>query len=151
MCIFKKKKKKPTIEIPELPKFIEGEEIDDFERNVMVLIQAYRKSKGLKTIPNNKILNRIAIDHSEDMAFVKKASHDDFPRRSRQCMNFANAKSMKEIVASGYGTAQGVVKGWLKSDGHRKAIEWKEAKEYGISIEKGTNNQLYYTVIFISK
>ena len=46
MCIFKKKKKKPTIEIPELPKFIEGEEIDDFERNVMVLIQAYRKSKG---------------------------------------------------------------------------------------------------------
>ena len=100
------------------------------------------------------------------MAFVKKASHDDFPRRSLQCMNFANAKSMKEIVAGGYGTAKGVVgkepiidgiiqlkegTGWLGSDGHRKAIEWKEAKEYGISIEKGTNNQLYYTVIFIKK
>ncbi len=151
MCIFKKTKKKPTIEIPELPKFIEGEEIDDFEMNVIALIHDYRESKGLILLTNNTFLNRIAIDHSKDMAFGKKASHDDFPRRSRQCINFANAKSMKEIVAGGYGTAQGVVKGWLKSDGHRKAIEWKEAKEYGISIEKGTNNQLYYTVIFIKK
>lgn len=153
MCIFKKKKKKPTIEIPELPKFIEGEEIDDFEYEVMTLLLFHRKSKGLKlnSIRNNTLLNRIATIHSKYMAKAKKASHDDFPERDRNCRVYTQAKSMKEIVAGGYGTAPGVVKAWLKSSGHRKAIEWKEAKEYGISIEKGTNNQLYYTVIFIKK
>ena len=155
MCIFKKKKKKPTIEIPELPKFIEGEKLDNFEQDVIDLILDHRRNKGYTSFKpnfkNNTLLNRVATIHSKYMAKEKKASHDGFPNRDLQCRVYAQAKSMKEIVAGGYGTAQGVVNAWLKSDGHRKAIEWKQAKEYGISIEKGLDNRFYYTVIFISK
>ena len=150
MCLFRKKKQ-PKEEIPQLPEFIEGESIDDFEENVIGLIQIQRESKGLKLVKENSMLNRIATIHSKHMASEKKASHHNFPWRDNQCRVYANAKKVKEIVAGGYGTAIGVVKAWLNSEEHRKAIEWKEAKEYGISIEKGSDNRFYYTVIFISK
>ena len=164
MC-FLRRKKKPKEELPELPDFIEGEEINGFEAHVIDLIQEHRKSIKLKVLGNNKMLNRIVTIHSKHMAYEKKASHSKFPERDYKCRVYTNAKKVKEIVAGGYGTAHGVVghkqfknkygkiekKGWLGSDAHCKAIEWKQAKEYGISIEKGTNNQLYYTVIFISK
>lgn len=150
MC-FLKRKKKPKVEIPQLPDFIEGEGIDYFEGEVISLIKAHRKSKGLKSLRNNLLLNKIATIHSKHMASNKKASHSKFPERDYKCRVYANAKKVKEIVAGGYGTAKGVVNGWLKSEAHRKAIEWPEAKEYGISIEQDANNRNYYTVIFISK
>ncbi len=149
MCFLRKKK--PKIEIPQLPDFIEGQEIDSFELEVIRLIHDYRLSKDLILAVNNTLLNRIATIHSKHMASNKKASHDNFPERDYKCRVYANAKKVKEIVAGGYGTAKGVVNGWLKSEAHRKAIEWNEAKEYGISIERGADNRFYYTVIFISK
>ena len=164
MC-FLRRKKKPKEEIPQLPDFIEGESIDDFEAHVIDLIQEHRTSIKLSVLGNNKMLNRIATIHSKHMASENKASHKDFPERDYKCRIYANAKKVKEIVAGGYGTAKGVIgkepyidengelieKGWLGSELHRKAIEWKKAKEYGISIEKGSDNRFYYTVIFISK
>ena len=133
----------------------------------MNLIHNRRKANALRLVRNNTLLNRIATIHSKHMAKAKKASHDNFPERDRNCRIYAHSKSMKEIVAGGYGTAKGVLgkepivgatgiileegTGWIGSEKHKKVIEWKEAKEYGISIEKGTNNQLYYTVIFIKK
>jgi uncharacterized protein YkwD len=65
--------------------------------------------------------------------------------------NNANAKKVGENVAYGYGTAEGVVNGWLNSPAHKKIIETEEYTHFGISTEKDSSNRNYFTQIFISR
>ena len=148
-------KELPKVEIPPLPDYIEGEKTDNYEFDVMKEIIEYRKMMFLMRdntdLIQDRTLNRIATSHSKFMAKNEEASHKNFPRRSMWCRRYADAKQSKEIVAGGYGTPKGVFNGWYNSEGHNKVMRWAEATHYGVSVEKGLNNHLYYTVIFIKK
>jgi uncharacterized protein YkwD len=85
------------------------------------------------------------------MIEVGQISHDNFAERAQTLMTEAGAKTVGENVAYGFSTAEGVVKGWLNSDGHRKIIENPDYTHFGISMETSSDSRNYFTNIFIKK
>ncbi|MFZ3273609.1 MAG: CAP domain-containing protein, partial [Lutibacter sp.] len=89
--------------------------------------------------------------HTDYMIEVGAISHDNFAERAQILMEQAGAKTVGENVAYGFSTAEGVVNGWLNSEGHRKIIENPDYTHFGISTDSNTENRNYFTNIFIKK
>ena len=121
------------------------------ESEIVSLVNAHRTSLGLKALNTLNIISGVADGHTDYMIEVGQVSHDNFAQRSQTLMSEAGAKSVGENVAYGYSTAEGVVKGWLNSDGHRKIIENPDYTHFGISMETSADNRNYFTNIFIKK
>jgi uncharacterized protein YkwD len=121
------------------------------ESEIVSLVNAHRTSLGLKALNTLNIVSGVADGHTDYMIEVGQVSHDNFAQRSQTLMSEAGAKSVGENVAYGYSTAEGVVKGWLNSDGHRKIIENPDYTHFGISMETSADNRNYFTNIFIKK
>jgi uncharacterized protein YkwD len=121
------------------------------ESEIVSLVNAHRTSLGLNALSTLNIVSGVADGHTDYMIEVGQVSHDNFAQRAQTLMNEAAAKSVGENVAYGYSTAEGVVKGWLNSDGHRKIIENPDYTHFGISMETSADNRNYFTNIFIKK
>jgi uncharacterized protein YkwD len=121
------------------------------ESEIVSLVNAHRTSLGLKALNTLNIVSGVADGHTEYMIEAGQVSHDNFAQRAQTLMSEAGAKTVGENVAYGFSTAEGVVKGWLNSDGHRKIIENPDYTHFGISMETSTDNRNYYTNIFIKK
>jgi uncharacterized protein YkwD len=121
------------------------------ESEIVALVNAHRTSLGLNALSTLNIVSGVADGHTDYMIEVGQVSHDNFAQRAQTLMNEAAAKSVGENVAYGYSTAEGVVKGWLNSDGHRKIIENPDYTHFGISMETSADNRNYFTNIFIKK
>ncbi len=121
------------------------------ESEIISLVNAHRTSLGLNALSTLNIVSGVADGHTDYMIEVGQVSHDNFAQRAQTLMNEAAAKSVGENVAYGYSTAEGVVKGWLNSDGHRKIIENPDYTHFGISMETSADNRNYFTNIFIKK
>lgn len=122
-----------------------------FESEIVSLVNAHRTSLGLNALNTLNIISGVADGHTDYMIEAGAPSHDNFAQRSQTLMSEAGAKSVGENVAYGYSTAEGVVKGWLNSDGHRKIIENPDYTHFGISMETSADNRNYFTNIFIKK
>ncbi|MDP3357866.1 MAG: CAP domain-containing protein [Lutibacter sp.] len=123
----------------------------DIESEIVSLVNAHRSSLGLNTLNTLNIVSGVADGHTNYMIEVGQISHDNFAQRAQTLMSEAGAKTVGENVAYGFNTAEGVVKGWLNSDGHRKVIENPDYTHFGISMEKNSDNRNYFTNIFIKK
>ncbi|HSQ47736.1 MAG TPA: CAP domain-containing protein [Lutibacter sp.] len=121
------------------------------ESEIVSLVNAHRTSLGLNALNTLNIVSGVADGHTDYMIEVGQVSHDNFAQRAQTLMNEAAAKTVGENVAYGYSTAEGVVKGWLNSDGHRKIIENPDYTHVGISMETSADNRNYFTNIFIKK
>jgi uncharacterized protein YkwD len=121
------------------------------ESEIVSLVNAHRTSLGLNALSTLNIVSGVADGHTDYMIEVGQVSHDNFAQRAQTLMNEAAAKTVGENVAYGYSTAEGVVKGWLNSDGHRKIIENPDYTHFGISMETSADNRNYFTNIFIKK
>jgi uncharacterized protein YkwD len=121
------------------------------ESEIVSLVNAHRASLGLNALNTLNIVSSVAEGHTDYMIEVGQVSHDNFAQRSQTLMSEAGAKSVGENVAYGYSTAEGVVKGWLNSDGHRKIIENPDYTHFGISTDSNIDNRNYFTNIFIKK
>ena len=122
------------------------------ESEILVLINEHRNDLGLSTLKPLNIVSSTAISHTEYMIQAGHISHDGFSERSRNLMDKANAKLVGENVAYGYSSAQGVVNGWLNSEGHKAVIENPKYTHFGISTEAcATTGRNYFTQIFINK
>jgi len=126
-------------------------EYSQMESEILDLVNKHRESKGLSELIPLNIISSVADSHTTYMIDEGAISHDNFPQRSQNLMSKANAKTVGENVAYGYGTAQGVVNGWLNSDGHRKVIENASYTHFGISTECNMEGRNYFTHIFIDK
>ena len=125
-------------------------ESSSFENEILVLINEYRKSINLPAI---KVLNLIkvpAFEHTLYMIARDQLSHDQFTTRANYLVEKANIISAAENVASGYGTAESVVKGWIASEGHRKNIEG-DFNYFNVVARKNSKGNWYYTNIFVKK
>lgn len=123
----------------------------DIESEIVSLVNAHRTSMGLSTLNTLNIISGVADGHTDYMIEAGIISHDNFTQRAQTLMDEAGAKSVGENVAYGFITAEGVVKGWLNSDGHRKVIENPDYTHFGISMGTNTENRNYFTNIFIKK
>lgn len=94
---------------------------------------------------NDKLL-QIAKQHAEYMNNNNRLSHIGINNHSlserAQSINY-NAKYIGENIAYGYNTVEGVMSGWLKSNGHRRNITKEDYIDCGFS-----KVGLYWCAIF---
>ena len=121
------------------------------ELEILDLVNAHRESIGLTALKPLDLVSGVAEGHTNYMIESGEISHDNFPSRSEILMKNTNAKAVGENVAYGYGSAEGVVNGWLNSEGHRKVIENPCYTYFGISTECNLQGRNYFTHIFINK
>lgn len=119
------------------------------ELEVLDLVNKHRNSNGLPPLKRLNSISMVAESHSNYMAKTGIVSHENFPKRSQELMDSINAKSIGENIGFGFGTAEGILKAWLKSDSHKKIIENPTYTHFGISIKQNNEMRNYFTNIFI--
>tara|TARA_Y100000815_G_scaffold259218_1_gene269426 strand:- start:2530 stop:3033 length:504 start_codon:yes stop_codon:yes gene_type:complete len=122
---------------------------NDFAQEVLAEINTYRSSIGLNSLAMNNDPKVQALNHTKYMASLNKISHDNFFQRS-DYLKSKGAVKVSENVAFGYYTAQEVVQAWLKSPGHKAAIEG-DFTHTGISVVENDRGVPYFTQIFVKK
>jgi uncharacterized protein YkwD len=122
------------------------------EAEIVTLVNAHRKSKGLAEMQSNNIIATEARVHSANMANSKAAfGHDGFDTRLNKISSaLGGIKGGAENVASDYILATSVMNGWLNSSQHKANIEGNY-NLIGVGVAKNSNGKLYYTQLFISK
>lgn len=123
----------------------------EIENKILTLVNEHRETLGLTSLSTLNIISSVADSHTDYMIETGEISHDNFNQRAEILMNNADAKSVGENVAYGYNSAEGVFKGWLNSDSHRKVIESANYTHFGISTESNSDGRNYFTQIFIKK
>lgn len=123
----------------------------DIEQEILELTNAYRSEKGLAPFVQITAINKFAKQHSVEMASEEKLSHDGFEERIKAIYAFMNKpiKGGAENVAMGYLTAEEVLKGWIKSPGHRKNLVSKYT-HMAVGVQLADNGNWYFTQIFIT-
>ena len=120
------------------------------ELEILDLINEHRLSLGLNFLVDMSIVKSVAYSHTDYMVDNDIVSHDNFYTRSDYLKSNIGAKKVSENVAYGYGTAQGVVNAWIKSESHKANLEG-DYTNFDISAEKNADGRWYYTNIFIKK
>ena len=118
------------------------------EGELMLSIDRHRVKKDLELLDLNNIISTVAQEHSLSMANILKISHTNAFLRTRKLKKAIGIKDISEVVAKGQGTAGGILKMWLKSPSHKKAIEGQWNK-FGLSTERSILKRTYTTCIFV--
>ena len=139
----KKRERKPdlTIKIPLKTDYSKMEYL------LADCINSHREDLGLNHLFLTDIISTVCREHSLNIASIFKLSHTNAFLRGAKLVKALGIKSSKEVVAYGQGTAAGILKMWLKSPSHKKAIEDNWTK-FGLSIEKSILRRNYTTCIF---
>ncbi|MCM5528255.1 CAP domain-containing protein [Parasegetibacter sp. NRK P23] len=121
----------------------------DMESEILELVNKHRKKKNLPPLQWNSAMAKAAEQHSANMAKKKTAfGHNGFEARVKKIASSEGMlKGWAENVAFGNLSAEEVVKGWLKSPGHKKNIEGKY-NLMGVGIARSKSGELYFTQIF---
>lgn len=117
------------------------------------LINKQRKKRGLKPVRCTAKLLKAALIHSKDMCEREFFSHAD-PEGNRFVHRFKKVGIVShtggENIAMGQSTPQQVVKGWMKSKGHRENILDAEYRRMGIGFVPCDDNP-YWTQTFAGR
>lgn len=125
--------------------------LTDFEKEVLVHVNKYRKEKGLSSLKMNTYMSTVAREHSKNMATKRTPfGHAGFNRRYKKVLKNTSANSMAENVIYGYNTPKKAVEGWIDSRGHRKNIKG-DYNITGIGAYTARNGNVYVTQLFASK
>jgi len=116
------------------------------------LINAYRKSKGLKPLKLDATLTEAAKNHSRDLAKWDRISHygsDGSNPWDRVKRVGYPAKLAAENVGTGQVTIDEVMKGWQSSPGHNKNLLLTDAEHMGIALvqDPRTEFKTFWTLV----
>ncbi len=103
--------------------------VSTYERDVLILINKYRASYGLKQLSFSTRLNRLAKQHSQYMQRKSNLSHDLFSSRFQQAKCF----TCVENVGWNYSTPKAQFNGWRNSPGHNRNMLNRSINVAGIS------------------
>ena len=119
-------------------------------QDVLRYTNSFRKSRGLSALVMRDDLNRIAQQHSEDMAKGRIGfGHGDFGKREAAVQHIIKGSSRyAENVAYGAPSGKEVVNEWKNSPGHRRNL-LGSYRYIGIGVATDRNGQLYYTQLFV--
>lgn len=120
------------------------------ESEVVRLTNAARARHGCPAVRQENRLATAARRHSADMARNNFFSHtgsdgSDFSTRAKRA---GYNHAMSENIAKGYPSAAAVVKGWLGSASHRRAILDCAAKAVGVGLARARDGALLWTQDF---
>jgi uncharacterized protein YkwD len=101
------------------------------------LINAYRKTKGLKPLSLDAELTSAAAAHAKDLAKWDRISHygsDGSNPWDRVKRAGYNAKVAAENVGTGQSSFDEVLKGWKESPGHNRNLLMNDVDNMGIAL-----------------
>ena len=130
------------------------------KHNVLQLTNLERSKHGLQPLRHSHTLEKSAQMHAEDLSISKTLSHigsnGSRPIERIKEVGYKAAWHKNtdgsltypspENVASGYSSADKVVRGWMNSPGHRDAILSPYAKELGVGFEVDRSSGITYWV-----
>ncbi|SDI90270.1 CAP domain-containing protein [Lutimaribacter saemankumensis] len=117
---------------------------------VLALVNAERRQRGLNALAQDDALAGAAGDHSCFMAESGRMSHVGKGGRKLAARLRGvgyGYRAAAENVAYGYRDAGRVVHGWMQSDGHRRNILMRGVTEAGAGLRIGRDGRPYWTLI----
>lgn len=122
------------------------------EEQILYYTNKFRHSKSLPPLQLEESISREARSHSRDMANGRTGfGHQGFDERvDHVTKKLGRVASAAENVAYGNLDAESVVKGWIKSPGHRKNM-LGNYNLIGIGAARGKGNITFFTQVFIKK
>ncbi len=125
----------------------------NFETQLLRLTNQERQKSGLAPLKLSAQLSRSAQSHALDMAKNNYFSHTG--RNGSKIGDRAKASGYKysrvgENIAAGRSTAEGTMKQWMNSSGHRANILNPKFTEIGFGYANGSNSsyQHYWVQVF---
>jgi uncharacterized protein YkwD len=126
---------------------------DDLALQVARVVNRYRVRVGLRRLKLEFGLMRSAIWKAQHMAHFFYFGHEDpappvsrgVPERLAAC-GFEGGGS--ENIAYGFQTAQGVVRAWLRSPGHRRNIRSRTWRYLGVGVAESRNGGFFWAQNF---
>ncbi len=125
--------------------------LDGILLRVFELTNAERASRGLAPLRHNGLLSQAADAHSKDQAAQEKLTHtgsDGSSPGDRIDRTGYPWRTWAENAAGGYGTAERVVDGWVRSPGHLANILNPNVTEIGLGIAYTAGGYPYWTQVF---
>lgn len=110
-----------------------------------------QRGENRTTLLINNQLNQAAQKHATWMARVNKMNHTGENGSSfwdRILASGYNPQTGSENIAYGYDTAESVIKGWMKSFGHRANILNTTWTEVGYGVAADNNGRKYWCTVF---
>lgn len=110
-----------------------------------------RRFASARPLSANNSLNRAAQVHSADMATRRQLSHtgsngSSVGQRTKQAGY--QWRAIAENIGVGYNSGSAVVRGWLNSPGHCANIMNPNYSEGGVSVVRGRDGKLYWTMVY---
>jgi len=139
---------KKVVVTPSTP-VVEANLAPGLERDILSLVNDYRKTKKLPPLANNPAMEYQARRHSMDMGTHRVPfGHQGFSFRMKYVFDkVPGSTQVGENIAYGNLSAKAVVSGWINSPEHRKNMEGS-FKYTGIGVTRNMQNQLYFTQLF---
>ena len=125
--------------------------VTSYEQEVIRLVNEIRVQHGLKALPYDWELSRVARYKSQDMKDNNYFAHNSpvYGTPFQMIKNFGlTYRSAGENIAKGYSSPQAVVNGWMNSSGHRANILNANYTHIGVGYVASGN---YWTQMFIGK
>jgi len=119
-------------------------------QDVLALVNAERRARGLAPMVLDGRLQSIAQSHSVDQAARRTMSHtggDGSTLRVRMDRSGFPWRSAGENVAYGYSTSTAVMNGWMNSSGHRANI-LGSFTHLGVGLAYSSTGVPYWTQVF---
>lgn len=125
--------------------------VQDYEKEVIRLVNEIRVQNGLKALSHNWELSRVARYKSQDMKDNRYFSHTSpvYGSPFQMIKSFGiTYRSAGENIAKGQATPKAVVEAWMNSSGHRANILNASFTQIGVGY---VANGHYWTQMFIGK
>ncbi|MGE0076756.1 MAG: CAP domain-containing protein [Bacteroidales bacterium] len=133
------------VKSPEKPKIV----VDEFENELLRLINDHRKSLGLTGFTKNAQIKMEALKYSEQMATGKvPIGPPSFDSPIRSLVTNMHAKEMAELIGYSFNTPKEVFDSWLASSKQRETIEGSFDLT-GIGITQSKDGKVFITQVFI--
>lgn len=122
-----------------------------FEKEILDYTNIERKKHGLVPLKLDNSLSYAARYHAKDMATENYFEHDSYDRRNGRLKKsctifdrieaFANYGYLAENISAGKTDPEDVVRGWMKSEGHRKNILNKNMTLLGVGYYESEDSE----------
>lgn len=126
--------------------------LEDFEQEIVDLINKYRDSTGLQELAVDTIIRREARNHSINIATEKVPfGHEGYQQRANIIFSEVGGSHFGENVAGGnYPAAKYFIESWLSSPDHKANIDG-DYDYTGVGVAEIKDGYKYCTQIFLKK